>query len=295
MVREGVRLGHLILGKGLQVDKAKIEVIQNLPLLVTLRGLRSFLGHLGFYYKFIRDFAKVSKPLTTLLCKDKDFIIDKEGECTFEMLKLTLIEAPILQSPNWDLTFEIMCDASDYALRAILGHAIDKKPTAIWYASKTLAEAQMNYTTTEKELLAVVYALEKFRPYILRSKIVIYTDHAALKYLFFKQEVKPRLIRWVMLLQEFDLEIKDKKGSENSVADHLSRLHNSGTGDISDSFPNEHLLAVSSHAPWFVHIVNFLGTGLIPEHWNWHRKDKFFHKLKYYYWEEPFLFHVGYD
>ncbi|CAA6669115.1 unnamed protein product [Spirodela intermedia] len=259
---------HLVSGKGLEVDKAKIEVIQNLPLPTTLRDLRSFLGHVGFYRRFIRDFAKVSKPLTTLLCKDKDFFIDKEGERAFEMLKLALIEAPILQSPNWDLPFEIMCDASDYAVGAVLGQRIDKKPTAIWYASKTLAEAQMNYTTTEKELLAVVYALEKFRPYILGSKIFIYTDHAALKYLFSKKEAKPRLIRWVLLLQEFDLEIRDKKGSENSVADHLSRLHISGTGDISDSFPDEHLLAVSSHAPWFAHIVNFLVTGSIPDHWN---------------------------
>ena len=177
----------------------------------------------------------------------------------------------------------------------MLGQRVDKKPTTIWYASKTLAEAQMNYTTTEKELLAVVYALEKFRPYILGSKVIIYTDHAALKYLFSKKEAKPRLIRWVLLLQEFDLGIRDKKGSENSVADHLSRLHISGTGDISDSFPDEHLLAVSSHAPWFAHIVNFIVTGSIPEHWNRHRKDKFFHELKYYYWEEPLLFHVGYD
>ncbi|CAA7405270.1 unnamed protein product [Spirodela intermedia] len=288
-------LEHLVSGKGLEVDKAKIEVIQNLPLPTTLRDLHSFLGHVGFYRRFIRDFAKVSKPLTTLLCKDKDFFIDKEGERAFEMLKLALIEAPILQSPNWDLPFEIMCDASDYAVGAVLGQRIDKKPTAIWYASKTLAEAQMNYMTTEKELLAVVYALEKFRPYILGSKIFIYTDHAALKYLFSKKEAKPRLIRWVLLLQEFDLEIRDKKGSENSVADHLSRLHILGTGDISDSFPDEHLLAVSSHAPWFAHIVNFLVTGSILDHWNQHRKDKFFHELKYYYWEEPLLFHVGYD
>ena len=109
-------LGHLISSKGLEVDKAKIEVIQNLPLPTTLQDLRSFLGHVGFYRRFIRDFAKVSKPLTTLLCKDKEFFIDKEGERTFKMLKLALIEAPILQSPNWDLPFEIMCDASDYAV-----------------------------------------------------------------------------------------------------------------------------------------------------------------------------------
>ena len=111
------------------------------------------------------------------------------------MLKLALIETQILQSPNWDLPFEIMCNASDYTVGAVLGQRIDKKPTVIWYASKTLAEGQMNYTATEKELLAVIYALEKFRPYILGSKIVIYTHHATLKYLFSKKEAKPRLIR----------------------------------------------------------------------------------------------------
>ena len=107
------------------------------------------------------------------------------------MLKLALIKAPILQSPNWDLPFEIMCGASDYAVGAVLGQRIEKKPTAIWYTSKTLAQAQINYTTTEKELLVVVYALEKLRSYILGSKIVIYTDHATLKYLFSKKEAKP--------------------------------------------------------------------------------------------------------
>ena len=119
MVREGVVLEHIVSGKGLEVDKAKTEVIQNLRLPSTVRDLRSFLGHIGFYRRFIQDYVKVSKPLTTLLCKDKDFIIDEEGKRAFTMLKQVLIEAPILQSPNWDLPFEIMCDASDYAVGAI--------------------------------------------------------------------------------------------------------------------------------------------------------------------------------
>ena len=110
-------IGHLVSGKGLEVDKAKIEVIQNLPLPTTLRDLWSFLGHVGLYHRF----TKVSKPLTTLLCKDKDFFIDKEGECAFKIMKLALIEPPILQSPNWDLPFEIMRNTSDYAVGAVLG------------------------------------------------------------------------------------------------------------------------------------------------------------------------------
>ena len=146
---------------------------------------------------------------------------------------------------------------------AIFGQCLDKKPTAIYYASKTLIEAQINYMTTKKELLAVVYTLEKFQPYILRSKIVIYTDHAALKYLLSKKEAKPRLIQWVLLLQKFDLEIKDKKGSENSVANHLSCLHISRGGDIDDTFRDEHLLSISSHAPWYAHMMKFIVAGSI--------------------------------
>ena len=117
-----------------------------------------------------------------------------------------------------------MCDASDYAMRAVLGQKTDKMFRAIYYARKTFNEAQENYSTTEKEMLAIVFACEKFRPYILGSHVIIHIDHAAIKYLMVKKEVKPRLIKSVLLLQEFDLEIKDRKGCDNVIADHLSRI-----------------------------------------------------------------------
>ena len=132
--------------------------------------------------------------------------------------------APIVRAPNWQLPFKVMCDASDLTIGSVLGQREGGKPYVVCYAIKTLNEAQKNYTTTEKELLAVVYALEKFRAYLVGSGIFIFTDHSALKYLLTNQNAKVRLIRWVLLLQEFNLQIKDKKGVENVVADRLLRL-----------------------------------------------------------------------
>jgi hypothetical protein len=136
-----------------------------------------------------------------------------------------------------------MCGASDYAVGAVLGQHVDKKLSLIYYASKTLDGAQSNYATTEKEFLAVIFACDKFIHYIVDSKVIVHSDHSAIKYLMNKKDVKPRLVRWVLLLQEFDLHIGDRKGEDNPIADHLSRMENIPNDPIpiNDSFANEQL------------------------------------------------------
>ncbi|GJU52001.1 reverse transcriptase domain-containing protein [Tanacetum coccineum] len=200
MVKEGIVLGHKISRKGIEVDKAKVDVISKLPHPTTVKGIRSFLGHAGFYRRFIKDFSKISRPMTHLLEKNTPFIFSEDCILAFQTLKKKLTEAPILIAPNWDQPFEIMCDASDYAIGAVLGQRIEKHFRPIHYASKTMTEAESNYTTTEKEMLAVVYAFEKFRSYLIMNKSVVYTDHSALKYLFNKKDAKARLLRWILLL-----------------------------------------------------------------------------------------------
>ena len=255
MVTEGIVLGHKISSTGLEVDQSKVSIIKTLAPPTIVKGVRSFLGHAGFYRRFIKDFSKIARPLCRLLEKDTRFNFDESCKAAFEEIKIKLVEAPIMAAPEWDQGFEIMCDASDFAIGAVLGQRKEKIFRTIYYASRTFNEAQENYSTTEKEMLAIVFACEKFRQYILGSNVIIHTDHAAIKYLMSKKEAKPRLIRWVLLLQEFDLEIKDKKGCDNVIADHLSRVERS-TGEeekviLTENFPDEQLFKVAFQLPWY--------------------------------------------
>nr|GFB24139.1 reverse transcriptase domain-containing protein [Tanacetum cinerariifolium] len=163
MVKEGIVLGYKISKKGIEVDKAKIKIISKLPYPTIVKGIRSFLRHAGFYRQFIKDFSKISRPMTHLLEKNSPFIFSNECIQAFRNLKEKLTEASILIAPNWDQPFELMCDASDYAIGVVLGKRVEKHFWPIHYASKTMNQAKMNYTATEREMLAVVYAFEKFR------------------------------------------------------------------------------------------------------------------------------------
>ena len=162
MVDEGIVLGHKISTKGIEVDRAKIETIDNLNYLTNMKGVRSFLRLTRFYRRFIKDFSKISKPLYKLLEKDSPFDFTNECKLAFNRLKEALISAPILVLPDWNLPFELMCDASDHAIGAVLGQRKENKLHVIYYASQTLNDAQLNYATTEKEMLTIIFAFDKF-------------------------------------------------------------------------------------------------------------------------------------
>ncbi|GJW86908.1 reverse transcriptase domain-containing protein [Tanacetum coccineum] len=268
MVKEGIVLGHKISKKGIEVDKAKVDVIAKLPHPTTVKGVRSFLGHAGFYRRFIKDFSKISRPMTHLLEKNTPFIFSDDCIQAFQTLKKKLTEAPILIAPDWDLPFELMCDASDFAIGAVLGQRHEKHFRPIHYASKTMNEAESHYTTTEKEMLAVV------------------------------------LLRWVLLLQEFDFNVIDTKGAENLAADHLSRLENPYENmldpkEVNEKFPLETLNMVTSRGdsstPWFADYANYHAGNFIVKGMSSQQKNKFFKDVKHYFWDDPYLFKICAD
>ncbi|KAK9044818.1 hypothetical protein V6N11_058709 [Hibiscus sabdariffa] len=284
----GIVLGHKISCHGMEVDRAMIEIIRKLPPPTTVKGICGFLGHAE----------------------------------AFNLLKEKLVTAPIVVPPDWTLPFKLMCDASDYVVEAVLGQRKGKIFHPIYYASKTQNEAQINYTTTEKELLALIFAFDKFRSYLIGTKVTVHTDHSAIKYLLAKKDAKPRLIRWILLLQEFDVKIIDRKGTENQVADHLSRLENKQftTMDsaIKEMFPDEHILSITTTTantpadaletalqeflmsadisadqqavPWYADYVNYIVSGIIPYNLNYQGEKQFKNNARNYFWDEPFLF-----
>nr|GEV57655.1 reverse transcriptase domain-containing protein [Tanacetum cinerariifolium] len=250
----GIILVYKISKNGLEVDRAKVDVIAKLPHPTTVKGVRSFLGHAGFYRRFIQDFSRIARPMTHFLEKETPFVFFKDCIDAFETLKKKLTKAPILVVPDWNLPFELMCDASDFAIGAVLGQHKTKHFQPIHYASKTMTEAQIHYTTMKKEMLAVVYAFEKFRPYLVLSKSIVYTDHLALKYLLSKQDAKLRL--------------------ENPHKDVFENK------DINKNFPLETLGKISSGStPWFADFANFNAGNFIVKGMSSQQKKKFLRTL----------------
>ena len=223
--KETAFLGHIITTKGVKPNPEKISAIQSWPLPRNEKELKGFLGTLGYYRKFIRDFARIVKPLTNQLRKGEKLDHSKQFIETFEKCKNILTTSDVLQYPDFSKPFVLTTDASNYAIGAVLSQGPIGRDKPVAFASRTLSVSEENYSVIEKELLAIVWACKYFRPYIFGNKFTLYTDHQPLTYIFNMKDPSSKLVRWRLSLEEYDYEIKYRKGAQNVVADGLSRIN----------------------------------------------------------------------
>jgi hypothetical protein len=216
-------LGQVVTAEGVKPDARKTEAVIKFPTPKSQKDIKSFLGLAGYYRKFIADFSAIARPLTDLLKKDKEWNWFEKEKTSFELLKFKLTNAPLLQYPDFNKPFILTTYASGYAIGAILSQGKLGQDKPIAYASRTLNNAEINYATVEKELLAIVWACMHFRPYLLGRKFQIVTDHKGLTWIFNVKDPSSRLIRWKLLLEEYDYEIQYRAGQKNCNADSLSR------------------------------------------------------------------------
>jgi hypothetical protein len=217
-------LGHVICKDGVKPNPNKIVAIQNYPIPKTTTEIKRFLGLLGYYRKFIPNFAKLTKPLTQCLKKGSKITLDQNYVNCVEHCKTLLLNDPILQYPDFSREFLLTTDASNVAIGAVLSQGLIGSDKPIAYASRTLNSSELNYSTIEKELLAIVWATKYFRPYLFGRKFKILTDHKPLQWVMNLKEPNSRLTRWRLKLSEYDYEVKYKQGKFNTNADALSRI-----------------------------------------------------------------------
>lgn len=296
MLNEGLVLGQHISSKGIEVDQTKIQIIVELPIPTNQKYVRSFLGYASYYWRFIANLSKIALPLFKRLTKDVTF--DWNGNCqtTFEKLKEKLSATPVLRGPNWTLPFRISTDASDIVVGASLGQKEDGSTYAIYFISKNLTPAEFNYTVTEKEMLAIIHAVNTFRHYITRYEVLVHTDHSTIRYLMNKPITNGRITKWLLLLQEFNITILDRPGKENQVADYFSRLQNLGeVVQVEGSFPDEHLLAISVLTPWYADLANYLSTRKVSPSFSSKEKKRLIKQSARYSWINGDLFYTSYN
>lgn len=221
--REVNFLGHIVTQDGVKPNPNKIKSIQEFPIPKNRKQIKSFLGLLGYYRKFIKDFARITKPLTQQLKGTKAVTIDEEYCKAFEFCKTLLCNSPILIYPNFNDTFILTTDASNYAIGAVLSQKLSGSDKPISYASRTLSDEEIRYSVTEKEMLAVHWAVKHFRPYLFGKKFILVSDHKPLTWNTGPFSTNDKVARWKLQLLEYEYEFQYKKGSQNVVADALSR------------------------------------------------------------------------
>jgi hypothetical protein len=206
----------------------------------------------------MEKFTRTATPLHDLT-GNVEFQWSNKCDVAFAGLKKLISTAPVLRGPNWKIPYHISTDASDISIGVVLGKEEDKKPYTIYFINKNVTPTELNYTVTEKEFLAVIHAINKFLHYITGYPVILYTDHFSIRYLANKPITNGRVTRWLFLLQEFDITIKDRPGRENHVAYFLSRIPKTNDSLIvEDQFPNNHLFVVTTKPPWYADVANYL-------------------------------------
>lgn len=234
LCKEVTYLGHTITPEGLKPNTDKIDAILNYPLPKTTTEIKSFLGLIGYYRKFIKDFSKITQPMTACLKKNSKIVIDEKYLNAFEKCKELLISAPLLQYPDFEKPFILTTDASDFAIGAVLSQGSIGSDRPIAYASRTLNDSEKRYSTIEKELLAIVWAVKHFRPYLYGNQFTIYTDHRPLAWLDSLKEPNSKLTRYKLRLGEYNFKVIHKNGKQNTNADALSRIRLNALGNDKD-------------------------------------------------------------
>ena len=268
-VQKGVLLGYVVSKAGKEPDPEKVEVILNLEPPTSVKGIQRALGHFGWYRDIMADYATAAIPLTNLTRKEVKYDWTQECQEGFDALKTKLTSYPCLMPPNWDIPFHVYCDASAVAVGAALcqPHGPNGKDRPVAFASRQLTAAERNYSTTERECLAMVFSAKKFRHYLLMNPVVFFVDHLALRYMVNKPDLSGRVARWVLLLEELDYTVEYKPGRLHLQADHLSRLSESmGTVDIEDELPDANLFSIAVVPTWDTYISEFLSTQKLPDH-----------------------------
>ncbi|BFI32702.1 hypothetical protein MPTK2_3g07970 [Marchantia polymorpha subsp. ruderalis] len=276
-VQRGVLLGYVVSEKGREPDPEKVAVIEQLATPTNAKGIAKLLGHVGWYRELIPDFATLVIPITQLLKKDSKFEWTESCEKSFREVKSKLSTYPVLRPPDWNKPFHVFCDASNLAVGSALCQATGEKnkDQPIAYASKQLTPAERNYSTTERECLAMVFSVKKFRHYLMCNPVVFFVDHMAIKYLVNKAELSGRLARWVLLLEEFDYTVEYKPGRMHLQADHLSRLSEEiGTRPVDDRLIDESLFVITAKPEWYGGIVEFLTTQKLSSDWTKEERRK---------------------
>jgi hypothetical protein len=295
-MQSGILLGHRISQEGITVDIDKVTCILALRAPMSLREVRGFLGMVGYYRRFVEGYSKIALPLTVLMKKETPFLWSDKQEGAFQELKVRMVKAPVLAVPKFDREFHVTGDASGFCIGIILWqYGEEKEERPIYYASRQMSPAEKNYTTTERECLPIIYACKKFRHYLLGYDVVFHTDHDAIRYLVNKPDLSGRIARWVMLLQEFQYQIKVKPGVGNKNVDYLSRLEEGVINQsLTADFPDEHLFAIRVEEDMYAEIRNYLKNGVVPPG-DAHKRRMFILKAGPYTLVQGVLFKEGPD